>query len=737
MRRSLSGFATRAAAALVALGFASGCGAPQQPNVLIVTFDTTRYDRFGVTGDPEAKTPVVDALAARGVLFERAYASAPITLPSHTTIFSGLEPGAHGVHNNGRFRVPDKIETLAETLKRSGYETAAMVSAFVLDSRFNLDQGFDVYSDEVDAKSDPFSAMVPQREGAGTTDAALAWLAQRSGTAPFMLWVHYYDPHQPQTLALPFQGISDGYRAEIAYTDEQFGRLLAGVAEADGGRETLIVFTADHGESLGEHGEATHAILAYDSTLRVPLILVGPGIPVGVRTHTPARHFDLVPTILAALGLPTPEYLSGRNLLAELSNDDPAEIVSNFECRESEFSLGWQSIQGVRTERWKYTARPEPAELYDTIADPNEMQNLVAEDPATAARLAEIFAAREAAWEPSESGRMELEPEDAAMLAALGYVDAPSSYTEGERPDPRRFVESQNWISSAQTMASRGRYEQAVEILETLAESRSIQPLALRKLAPIYQRLGRHDEAVEAFRRYLELNGSDEARFSLASALIAAGRIEEGLNELDASDLDSPGVARLRAHALAELGRHVEARAALDTGFAKTERERLRERARLVLSARLPPDAESELRALLEQAPEDPVLRSSLGFRLAVAGDAGRSAETLALLQALSDEKSTSPEVLANLGWAWYRMGRYLDASKSLAAALEIEPSRLFDRVRLGLVLGELGDTQRAIEEVRTALGYEPGAPWADEAREHLRRFEARPEMAIAEDAGS
>jgi len=162
-----------------------------------------------------------------------------------------------------------------------------------------------------------------------------------------------------------------------------------------------------------------------------------------------------------------------------------------------------------------------------------------------------------------------------------------------------------------------------------------------------------------------------------------------------------------------------------------------RERARLVLSARLPPDAESELRALLEQAPEDPVLRSSLGFRLAVAGDAGRSAETLALLQALSDEKSTSPEVLANLGWAWYRMGRYLDASKSLAAALEIEPSRLFDRVRLGLVLGELGDTERAIEEVRTALGYEPGAPWADEAREHLRRFEARPEMAIAEDAGS
>jgi len=724
--------------AAITLVFVCSCGGEPQPNVLVVTFDTARYDRFGVTGDPEARTPIVDALAAGGVLFERAYSSVPITLPAHTTILSGLEPREHGVHNNGRFRVPDKVETFAEILKRSSYETAAMVSAFVLDGRFNLGQGFDVYGDDVDKKSDPFSTMVPQREAAATTDEALAWIAERSGAAPFFLWVHYYDPHQPRTLELPFQGISDAYRAEIAYTDEQFGRLLAGAAEADHGRGTLIAFTADHGEGLGDHGEETHAILAYDSTLHVPLILAGPGVPTGVRTRVMARHVDLVPTLLAALALPIPADLPGRNLLELVSKQvdvgGEPEVVSSFECRESEFSLGWLPIEGVRTQRWKYTALPEPAELYDVIADPGETRNLVAEQPETAARMESLHAALAPA--SAEVDRMELDPEDAAKLAALGYVEAPASFAEAERPDPRRFVVSHNWISSAESMASSGRYEQAVELLETLAEGPSMRPLALRKLAPILERLGRTDDAVAAYRHYLELTGSTEARFSLARALVELGRAEEGLRELDAEDLDSPGVARLRARALAELGRHLEARAALDEEFAANEHERLRQRARLAVEARVAPDAQIELRSLLAQAPDSRVLRSSLSLRLAVAGDTGDSDEVLALLQALVEEKPDSPEVLANMGWSFYRIGHPVEAAAALEAALEAAPSRLLDRVRLGVVLGELGDTQRAVEELSSALRLQPGATWAEEARAHLKRFAVRPEMAAGEGAG-
>ncbi len=741
MFRSLRGIAACGRAATIALALASGCGRDPQPNLLIVTFDTTRYDRFGVTGDPEAQTPVVDALAARGVLFERAYASVPITLPSHTTIFTGFEPRVHGVRSNGRFKVPEAAETLAEILKRSGYQTAAMVSAFVLDGRYNLDQGFDVYGDDVEPKSDPFSPMVQQRDAVATTDEALAWLAARSRETPYMLWVHYYDPHQPRTVELPFRGMSDGYRAEIAYTDEQLGRLLAVVDAADDARATLIAFTADHGESLGEHGEETHAILAYDSTLHVPLILAGPGVPAGVRTRAMARHIDLLPTLLGALALRVPDTLPGRNLLAaaaaEAAVTSDLELTSSFECRESETSLGWLPIEGVRTQRWKYTALPEPVELYDVIADPSETINLAVEQPEIAARMAAFYAAFDAEASPFASNRIELDPEEAAKLAALGYVEAPVAFEESARPDPRRFVASHNWISVAQTKASKGRYEQAFDILETLAESPSMRPLALRTLAPIYERVGRTDDAVAALRRYFELTGSSEAQFSIARALIEAGRAEEGLRDLDASDLHSPGVARLRAHALAALGRHAEARAALDDGFANAERERLHQRARLIVEAPVPPDADAELRALLEQAPEDPVLRSSLGLRLALSGVAEQRDEALALLQALSDEKPKSPEVLANVGWGMYRIGRPTQAAASLEAALAAAPGRLLDRVRLALVLGELGDTQRAVEEIYTALRLQPGAAWADEAREHLRQFEARPEMATAKDASS
>ena len=176
----------------------AACSRGPLPNVVLVTFDTTRYDRFGCTGDPEARTPGVDALAEGGLIFERAYASVPLTLPSHTTMMTGLEPPAHGVHNNGKFRVPEELDTLAEILKRSGYATAAFVSAFVLDPRFRLDQGFDVYSGEVERNRDPLSMMVAQRPGADVTDEALDWLDEQTGDAPYFLWAHYYDPHLPR-----------------------------------------------------------------------------------------------------------------------------------------------------------------------------------------------------------------------------------------------------------------------------------------------------------------------------------------------------------------------------------------------------------------------------------------------------------------------------------------------------------------------------------------------------------
>jgi arylsulfatase A-like enzyme len=219
MNRAWTTIRARSLGTLLGLALLAACTREPLPDVLLVTFDTARYDRFGFNGDTRAQTPALDALATRGLLFERAYASVPLTLPSHTTILSGLEPFAHGVHDNARYRVPDEIELLPEILGAAGYDTGAFVSAFVLDPRFNLDQGFAFYGSETRSKSGPLDMTVAQRPGAEVTDEALAWIAERSVGVPIFVWAHYYDPHLPRKVEAPFDTMRDPYRAEIAYAD--------------------------------------------------------------------------------------------------------------------------------------------------------------------------------------------------------------------------------------------------------------------------------------------------------------------------------------------------------------------------------------------------------------------------------------------------------------------------------------------------------------------------------------
>jgi choline-sulfatase len=703
------------------------CSGRPAPNLLLVTFDTTRYDRFGCTGDPEARTPVVDALAKRGLLFDRTYASAPLTLPSHTTMLTGLEPLAHGVHHNGRFRVPDELDTLAEILGERGYDTAAFVSAFVLDPRFNLSQGFDVYSADTRRNSDRLDLTVPQRPGEEVTDDALAWLAGREGNAPFFLWAHYYDPHAPRRVEAPFDALPDPYRGEIAYADAQLGRLLAGVESASAGRDTLIVFTADHGESLGAHGESTHGLLAYDSTLHVPLILVGPGVPAGARTPVFARHVDLVPTVLAALRLPVPSGLPGRDLVRAAA-EDATDGVGYFECRGAHFDLGWASIAGVRNARWKYTASPAPAELYDIVEDPDETVNLAAARPEVVAELAALFDEEHAS--PPRPGiaseRRDVDPEEAEQLAALGYVEAAPIEAEGE-PDPRRFVVVHDWVGRARSLAANGAYPRAIDVLETLAESRTVRALVLRTLAPVYLQAGRTEDSIRAYRDYIALTGAAEARLGLARALMRADRPEEALAALDEIEGSAPKVAYSRAQALARLGRGDEARRAIDAAFAgeHVELSRLRMRAALVLETAPLPDGEDELRRLAAEAPGDATLKSRLGLYLAVWGGDDRREEAGRLLREATEALTDRAEIQANLGWGLFRLGDREGARAALEAALAIDESRQQDRVRLARILRQSGEDEQALRIVRSALALDPGAPWSESARELAAEIEA------------
>jgi choline-sulfatase len=424
------------------------CARDERPNVVLVTLDTTRADRLGVMGHAPSRTPVLDALAARGVVYERAYASVPLTLPSHATMLTGLEPPRHRLHDNGRLPLPAEIPTVAERLAAAGYETGAFVAAFVLDSAFGLDRGFARYDDDIAPQRDPLRQEVPRRRADVVTDRALGWLDQARG-GPFFLWVHYYDVHVPRRPPAPYDAVDDPYDGALAYVDAELGRLFDGVARAGGDRPTLTIVIGDHGEALGEHDELTHGLLAYDATLHVPLVVSGPGFPAGTRSTALARTADVAPTIVAAAGVPALPDVDGR----PLGTPAPDDLVGYFESFGPSYRLGWARLGGVRTGRWKLTAEPEPIELYDTVADPGETANRAADEPAVVTDLTAQWMRVRPAADEAPAARPTAAVEE--QLAALGYLDVAPVVPAGA-PDPRRFVAATTLIDAAQTRAAEG-----------------------------------------------------------------------------------------------------------------------------------------------------------------------------------------------------------------------------------------------------------------------------------------
>ena len=302
--------------ALICCAAWSGCGGDRQAgvrpsteprNLLLITLDTLRADRLGSYGYAGARTPHLDALAARGLRFEQASTVVPLTLPAHSSLMTGTFPAFHGVRDNGGFYLDEEQHTLAEVLRESGYRTGGFVAAFVLDSRWGIAQGFDHFFDDFDLTEFGEAAGMDaiQRPGSAVVDRALEWLgAERE--RPFFAWVHLYDPHTPYQAPEPFRSQfpasrSGAYDAEIAATDAQVGRLFAAL-EADGRLDdTVVAVAGDHGEMLCEHGEVTHGFFIYDAAVRIPLMIAGPGVPAG-SVAAPVRIVDLAPTVLALVG---------------------------------------------------------------------------------------------------------------------------------------------------------------------------------------------------------------------------------------------------------------------------------------------------------------------------------------------------------------------------------------------------------------------------------------------------
>ena len=494
------------------LGLAQGSGsAALGPNVLLITIDTLRADRLGSDGYAAARTPVLDALAREGVRFADATAQAPLTHPSHAAILTGRYPGSFNIRLNGMDPLPADADTLAERLKSAGYHTGAIIGSVVLDASSGLSQGFDDYDDEIGRPARSTVVLTNlQRTAAEVSSAAQAWLARQR--RPWFLWVHYYDPHLPYAAPAAHLKTAGGrpYDAEVAYVDTAIGTLLKSVDRST----TAVVVTSDHGESLGDHGEVDHGFFVYDATLRVPLIVAGPGLkPRVVREQV--RSIDIAPTIAALAGIDWPERPDGgESLHALLDGGTRREVpVSLAESWYPRLHFGWSELRSVRVGEWKYIAAPK-AELYDLRTDAPEMKNVLDDRSQVAARLAADLQKVLASF-----GRRDAAPAaqpDAATverLQALGYVGSFVPVTSGSATaDPKdhlkQYLEYRDQFNRALGLLSRDRAAEAATILRGLLKFNVRAFEAHLYLGNAYFAQGRHEAALGEYEAAALLNPS-------------------------------------------------------------------------------------------------------------------------------------------------------------------------------------------------------------------------------------
>ncbi len=465
---------TAAVALILALGagsfIAAAPPAAGKPNILLVTIDTLRPDRLSCYDPKFAKTPAIDGLAARGARFEKAFAHSPVTLPSHADILTGMLPIHHGLSENSKMKLDARFQTLAESLKAAGYATGAFVGAFPLDSRFGLDQGFDVYDDAFAASS--AEGFTSERRASEVAAAAKAWLAGQKD--PWFCWIHFWDPHAPYSPPAPFASsyAQDPYSGESAYVDAELGRILDDLKARGKETDTLVILTADHGEALGEHGESTHGYFAYNSTLHVPLIIAGPGIQAS-RVKDPVGHTDLFPTVCDILNLNPPAGMAGKSLLPALTGKAIPPRTIYFESLEPYYSLGCAPQRGIIDGGKKFIDSPIP-ELYDLAADFKEEKNLTppADLNAFRARLAEIM--KGAAKTAADRNRP-VDREALARLRSLGYTagaEMPRKTKFGPEDDLKTFLPFQQKLERGILLKDGAKYAESVREFESLIAER-------------------------------------------------------------------------------------------------------------------------------------------------------------------------------------------------------------------------------------------------------------------------
>jgi arylsulfatase A-like enzyme/tetratricopeptide (TPR) repeat protein len=678
-------------AAAIGLALAAGTAACGQKrldlsqaadkNVLIVTIDTLRGDALGCYGG-SARTPNIDRAAAEGIRFSFAHAQTVVTLPSHASILTGTYPFQHGYRENSGYRLKPGMPTIATLLKSQGFATGAFVGAFPLDARFGLTPGFDVY----DGRFDDLSGggfIIAERPAASVVSLATAWIRAQDHQR-WLAWVHVYEPHAPYRPPPPFdrEYADRPYFGEVAAVDQALGPLFDLVRGSS--RPTLLVITGDHGEALGDHGESTHGLFAYESTLRIPLIIaeLSRGTQTGEVSDDPARHVDILPTILDALQIAAPPDLPGHSLRRRVDREGGAERPSYFEAMSPMLDYGWAPLTGVVAARQKYIDLPL-TELYNLARDPGEQTNLSAGAP----ERQRVLAARLGAFHAPLPGAPGAEdPEVARRLQSLGYVSGGAApkvhYTEAD--DPKRLVDVDQKMHDAVALDEDGRTPAAIELYRQVLARRPDMMAAARHLAFDYWRIGKTPLAIDTLRAALRDGPTPGAQIQLGTYLTEAGQFPEALTLLERAAAADPTLDALNA---------------LGIAYARSDRTA---------------DALTVFARSLTIDPDNPMTHENIG---AIHLDAGKLGQARKEFERALRSNPMSAQGHAGLATVAFKAGDRATALASWKRAVDLEPTNWDALYNLGVQLLRAGRVAEARPYLDRFVREAPASLYAKDIR--------------------
>lgn len=695
----------------------------ERPNVLFITLDTTRSDHLGCYGYKNIKTPNIDSLAQEGALFKNVYSQAPLTFPSHTSFFTSTYPQFNKARDNGSYKLDPSAVTLAEIMQSNGYSTAAFVSSFVLNKKFGLDKGFAVYDDKIEKFTGKrvIKYMDERRSADKVTDSALKWL-QDNKEKKFFLWAHYYDPHSVYNPPSPYKEIykANLYDGEIAFADEQIGRLLSWLKEFNIKDNTLIVFCSDHGESFGEHGETGHAVFVYDTTLKVPLILSYPKlIPKGKVIKGQVRLIDIMPTLLDLLNIEKNKEIQGASLARFIKEDiAPPELPAYSESLYAKLNFNWEALIAWQEKGWKYIKSQEP-ELYNIESDPEELNNLAGQKKDLVARMdRELEDFLKKTSSKAKETKVKLDKETKEKLMSLGYIQG-GKEKDATAPVPKEMIQIMQKLNLADRMANEGMIDKAITgYMEILKADPSNLGAALH-IAQCYKEKGNYDEAIKYFRKSASFKPEEpEVHDGLGNIYKAMGKVDMAFEEFElALKLDPENSSIINNFGWCYQQRMQFAKAIeLYQQALKLDNELPTAHANMAICYRMQgqfDQAEKEINIALKQDPELAFAYSELGVLTAIKGDLDKAISYCKKAIELGPEDLDGYN---NLGVCYERKGELTKALESYFKAQKIAPWNTQVYINIGNVYVQQKEFEKAKQYYKKAIEIDPKNKMAIEA---------------------